>query len=226
MAITDPARLPGAFLFFTIKTPTGSFASVAYDEKITKTTKLQDLQQRYLSGNGAKLPYMERFAPITSEGVSTWQGKDNVTYGKYSSQILRLRSLRTNAFAKGGVFGGPDPATTGTSTTEPPKLYRSAISPKWPYSQVEDSPVRNGVYVSYWNFATGSSKGMHTSSVSRHFAKGAEVPYMWLYPGNSTNLVPKDAPFVQAVVSEVYLNWYATLDGDLKWNQETISRDI
>jgi len=87
MPIVNPARLPGAFLFFTIKTAQGaSFAGVAYDENITKTTKLQDLQQRYLAGGGAKLPYMERFTPIT-EGTSPWQGKDNVTYGNYALQL-------------------------------------------------------------------------------------------------------------------------------------------
>jgi hypothetical protein len=88
ITIDNPAKLPGAFLFFTIKTASGSsFAGVAYDEKITKTTKLQELQQSYLSSGGAKLPYMERFTQVATDGTSPWQGKDNVTYGECSFQL-------------------------------------------------------------------------------------------------------------------------------------------
>ena len=94
-ATVNPAQLPGAFLFFTIKTPakgTGaaavgstSFAYVAYDPNIDKNTKLKDLQARYLSDSGANLPYMERFSQISTTSASAWQGKESVTYGRHYS---------------------------------------------------------------------------------------------------------------------------------------------
>jgi hypothetical protein len=91
MPIDNPAKLPGAFLFFTIKTAQNtSFAGVAYDESITKGTTLQQLQQRYLSSNATNLPYMERFAQIPTDGTSVWQGKDNVTYGERLFSTWRL----------------------------------------------------------------------------------------------------------------------------------------
>jgi hypothetical protein len=81
MVITNAAKLPGAFLFLTIKTPKGDFAGVAYDESITKSTKLKELQERYLKGSGPNLPYTERFAALPLDGTLVWQGKDLVSYG-------------------------------------------------------------------------------------------------------------------------------------------------
>jgi hypothetical protein len=100
----------------------------------------------------------------------------------------------------GGIFGGPDPAS-------PHPKKRTAISPVWPYSAVENSPIKHGVYVSYWNFPSGA-RGIHTSSISRHFNKGSEVPYMRLWKGNGANLVPASAILIRQVVTDVYVDWY------------------
>ena len=88
MPITNPAALPGAFLFFRITAAGGStFAGVAYDENINEKTTLVELQKKYLLGAGANLPYMERFAEI-KDGVNPWQGKNQVTYGEYLFPLL------------------------------------------------------------------------------------------------------------------------------------------
>jgi hypothetical protein len=82
MSITNAAKLPGAFLFFTIKTASGAtFAAVAFDENIAKGTTLQSLQAKYLGSGGANLPYMERFADMPTDGTSAWQGKEAISYG-------------------------------------------------------------------------------------------------------------------------------------------------
>jgi len=194
MPITDPARLPGAFLFLTIKTPGGNFAGVAYDENITKGTKLKDLRDRYLGGSGSNLPYMERFAPLPTDNTLVWQGQNLVSYG--------------------GIFGGPDPKS-------PHPLKRSPVSLPWPYAETDNHPIRHGVYVSYWNFPSGG-KGIHTSSISRHFNKGSEVPYVTLFTGSKANLVPINSLLIRQVVTDVYVDWYATFEGDLGWSTETI----
>ena len=83
VTITDAANLPGAFLFLTVKgTPQGDFAMVAYDPEIAKDTKLKDLKGKYVDG----FPYMERFAPYTSDKI--WEGKDRVSYGKNVYKIV------------------------------------------------------------------------------------------------------------------------------------------
>ena len=98
MPITNPARLPGAFLFFTLKTPQGlKFAGLAYDEKIDSTTKLQELQKKYFSNNGINLPYMERFTEITEADGSGWQGKSGTTYGEYLIHFRPLHIPQINA---------------------------------------------------------------------------------------------------------------------------------
>ncbi|KAI9866069.1 MAG: hypothetical protein M1813_001630 [Trichoglossum hirsutum] len=87
MPITNPAQLPEAFLFFTIKLlDNGGFAIVAYGESVTEGTKLKELQGRYLSRGGASLPYMEKFAPPPTDGTLVWQSQNLVSYDKHISQ--------------------------------------------------------------------------------------------------------------------------------------------
>ena len=47
------------------------------------------------------------------------------------------------------------------------------------------------------------------------------VPYMNLFPGNAKNLVPDNARLL--TVKKVYVNWYATFDGDLGWSTDVIA---
>jgi hypothetical protein len=81
MTISNAAKLPGAFLFLTVKTPSGNFASVAYDENIQKGTKLKDLRQKYLADGGVNLPYNERFAVLPADGSKVWEGANLTSYG-------------------------------------------------------------------------------------------------------------------------------------------------
>jgi hypothetical protein len=112
----------------------------------------------------------------------------------------------------GGIFGGPDPKA-------PAPLKRSTVSLTWPYAEIDKHPIRHGVYVSYWNFSSGG-KGIHTSSTSIHFSRGSEVPYMNLFQGSTINLVPDNATLIKQIVTDVYIDWYATFEGDLGWKEE------
>jgi hypothetical protein len=76
VSINNPAQLPGAFLFLSIKTKTGEkIATVAYDENIQPKTKLADIRNKYLKA----LPYNERFGLYDSAKI--WEGDGMTSYG-------------------------------------------------------------------------------------------------------------------------------------------------
>jgi hypothetical protein len=227
--IKDAANLPGAFLFFRFTTPKGSFAGIAYDPTITKDTKLKQLQDRYFFQNHTKnLPYIEKFAPIpstpSSEGTKIWKGDNSVYYGETISQTFHQWTLDYKGggeymlICPAGIFGGPDPVSTDKTPSE---RHRVKFSSPWPWAGAKStSPIRDGVYVSFWY--TKEAKAMHTSSISKHLDKNSQVPYMHLKPGQPDfNLVGKDLDFLRETVTGVYLDWYATLEkGDFRWDTE------
>ena len=82
--ITNAEKLPGAFLFFTVKPRNGSaFAGVAYDATISKGQDLREIVKRYLEGNGDHIPYMEKFADLGEELTeqTVWHGTSEISYG-------------------------------------------------------------------------------------------------------------------------------------------------
>ena len=127
--------------------------------------------------------------------------------------------LRAKLIVEGGVFGGMD------------SKQRVELSEAWPYvndvtikGQKVQNPIKNGVYISYWNFG-GNTKGIHTSSITDHFHREAVVPYMNLWPGpggDRRNLVPNSA-IIKRTVSGLYLDWYATFEGDFGWSTSSFN---
>ncbi len=119
--------------------------------------------------------------------------------------LLLLTPLLT--FDLGGIFG----------------QNQSVGSPEWPYAK--NNLLKNGVYLSYWNFPNNQGSGLHTSSISQHFDKSAVVPYMTLYEGSIQNLVPSNATILRRSYLSVTIDWYATYSdtiGNLNWNTEVI----
>ncbi|KAI9692205.1 MAG: hypothetical protein M1822_006435 [Bathelium mastoideum] len=84
--ISNPAKLPGAFLFLTVKTaggaagPAGTHTSVAYDPTVIKGTTLEQLSKNYTA---SELPYIETFGDVKS-----WDTSNKAFYS--------------------GIFGGPN----------------------------------------------------------------------------------------------------------------------
>jgi hypothetical protein len=43
---------------------------------------------------------------------------------------------------------------------------------------------------------------------------------MNLFQGSTINLVPDNATLIKQIVTDVYIDWYATFEGDLGWKEE------